>query len=269
MTMIPARADSRQDAILLRSDEAGITTLTLNRPAERNSLSCALLERLQEELDLIAEDAAVRVVIIAAHGPAFCAGHDIKELRVNPGRAHYEASFAQSNRVMKSIVGLLKPVIARVQGLATAAGCQLVANCDLAIAGERAMFCTPGVNIGLFCSTPMVPLSRDVPRKIAMEMLLTGEAIDAARAAEIGLINRVVPDATLERETTALAAQIASKSPVTLGFGKQAFYRQIELSLSEAYDYASAVMTRNMLAKDAEEGLDAFLEKRRPVWRGQ
>jgi enoyl-CoA hydratase/carnithine racemase len=208
------------------------------------------------------------VVVIGGAGPAFCAGHDLREIRANPGREAYAALFAQCSALMTRIVRLPKPVIARVHGVATAAGCQLVASCDLAIAAETARFATPGVNIGLFCSTPMVALSRAVGRKAAMEMLLTGDLIDAARAREIGLINRVVPEDALDTAVAALAAQIASKSPLTLAIGKEAFYRQAEMELEAAYRYASEVMTRNMLARDAAEGIDAFLQKRAPVWTG-
>jgi enoyl-CoA hydratase/carnithine racemase len=246
-----------------------VVTLALNRPEARNSLSVGLMTALQDELDRVAQDPGVRVVVIAGAGPAFCAGHDLREIRANPGRAAYQALFAQCSRLMLSIIRLPQPVIARVHGMATAAGCQLVATCDLAIAGASAKFCTPGVNIGLFCSTPMVALARNVARKHAMEMLLTGEMIDARRAAELGLINRAVPDAELDHAVSELAAKITAKSPLTLKIGKEAFYRQLELRVSEAYDYASEVMTTNMLARDAEEGIDAFLEKRPPIWHGR
>ena len=255
-------------AILPRDDRDGIATLTLNRPAGRNALSMGLMEALDAELAAIAADPAIRVAIVAANGPAFCAGHDMREMRATPTRAAYEAVFALCCRLMHRIVTLPKPVIARVQGAASAAGCQLVASCDLAIAAESARFATPGVNIGLFCSTPMVAVSRAVGRKAAMEMLLTGEAIDAHRAREIGLINRVVPDADLDSVTAALARQIAAKSPLTLAIGKEAFYRQAEMDLAAAYAYTADVMTRNMLARDAAEGIDAFLEKRMPTWTG-
>jgi enoyl-CoA hydratase/carnithine racemase len=262
------KAAIRAEPLLLRQDAAGIAVLTLNRPAARNALSQSLMAEMQQALDVIRSDAAVKVVIIAGNGPAFCAGHDLKEIRANPVRVHYEALFAQCSRLMQSIVQLPKPVIARVHGVATAAGCQLVASCDLAVAAADARFATPGVNLGLFCSTPMVALSRNVTRKQALEMLLTGELIDAETAQRFGLVNRVVPAADLERATGELAATIAAKSPLTVKIGKEAFYRQLELGLSEAYDYASAVMTQNMLARDAEEGIDAFLEKRRPKWQG-
>jgi enoyl-CoA hydratase/carnithine racemase len=254
--------------ILLRDDRDGIVTLTLNRPAARNALSVPLMDALDAALASIATDQAARVVIIAASGPVFCAGHDLREVRATPTRAAYEALFATCSRLMQRIVHLPKPVIAQVQGVATAAGCQLVASCDLAVAGESARFATPGVDIGLFCSTPMVALSRAVGRKAAMEMLLTGEPVPAWRARELGLVNRVVADAELGAATRMLAGRIASKSPLTLAIGKEAFYRQAEMPLAEAYAYASEVMTRNMLARDAEEGIDAFLQKRTPVWTG-
>ena len=254
--------------ILRRRDEAGIAWLTLNRPAARNALSLALMQALDAELAAIATDQAVRVVVIGGAGTAFCAGHDLRELRADPGRPAYEALFAQCAQLMLRIVRLPKPVIARVHGVATAAGCQLVASCDLAVAADTARFATPGVNIGLFCSTPMVALSRAVGRKAAMEMLLTGELIDAPTARGLGLVNRVVPAAELDAAVAALAGQIAGKSPLTLAIGKAAFYHQVELDLEAAYAYASEVMVRNMLARDAEEGVDAFLQKRPPVWTG-
>lgn len=260
---------SVETAPVLRSDHQGVCTLTLNRPQARNALSVALMTALQSELDAIRDDRGVRAVVIAANGPAFCAGHDLKEMRANPERSFYEALFAQCARLMTSIVKLPQPVIARIHGIATAAGCQLVATCDLAVAADSVRFATPGVNIGLFCSTPMVALSRAVGRKHAMEMLLTGEMIGAQRAYEMGLINRVVSAETLDETVTAFAEGIASKSPLTLAIGKEAFYRQAEQGLDEAYRYCSEVMTRNMLARDAEEGIDAFLEKRQPTWRGE
>jgi len=259
---------AESSAILLRGDIDGIATLTLNRPDQRNALSLGLMTALENQLDAIAEDRAIRIVILAGAGPAFCAGHDLREVRADPRREAYEALFAQCSRLMLKLVRLPKPVIARVQGVATAAGCQLVASCDLAVAAESARFATPGVNIGLFCSTPMVALSRAVPRKQAMEMLLTGDLISAERAREIGLVNRVVPAADLERATLDLARQIAAKSPLTLAIGKGAFYHQTELDLDAAYAYAGGVMTRNLLARDAGEGIDAFLAKRAPEWTG-
>src|SRR5204862_4817196 len=222
---------------------------------------------LKEALERAAADRGCRVVVIAGAGPAFCAGHDLRELRSDNRREAYEQVFAQCSELMLQIVHLAKPVIAEVHGIATAAGCQLVATCDLAVAAAEARFATPGVDIGLFCSTPMVALTRAVGRKPAMEMLLTGDLIDAATAKAIGLVNRVVPASELATATAALARQIAAKSALTVAIGKEAFYRQAELGLFEAYSYAAEVMTRNMLARDAAEGIDAFLEKRPPVWQ--
>lgn len=257
-----------ENTMLARADAAGVATLTLNRPDQRNALSLGLMEALSAALAEIAADAAVKAVVIAGAGPAFCAGHDLKELRANPTPAMYQTVFGACSRLMLAITGLPKPVIARVHGIATAAGCQLVASCDLAVAESGARFATPGVNIGLFCSTPMVALTRAAPRKQAMEMLLTGDMIAAERAREIGLVNRVVPAERLDDEVAALAGQIVSKSPLTLAIGKAAFYRQIDMDLAAAYAYASEVMITNMAARDAEEGIDAFLEKRQPSWQG-
>jgi enoyl-CoA hydratase/carnithine racemase len=254
--------------MLLRRDSDNVATLTLNRPEARNALSMRLMQALDAALVAIGDDPDIRAVIIGANGPAFCAGHDLREIRANPTRADYEAVFALCSCLMQRIVRLPKPVIARVHGVATAAGCQLVASADLAVAADTARFATPGVNIGLFCSTPMVALSRAVGRKAAMEMLLTGDLISAERAREIGLINRVVPADVLDDTAHALARQIAAKSPLTVAIGKEAFYRQAEMDLSDAYDYSAQVMTRNMLARDAAEGIDAFLGKREPSWTG-
>jgi enoyl-CoA hydratase/carnithine racemase len=254
-----------QEPILLRSDEDGVAWLTLNRPAARNALSVLLMTALEAELAAIEADHRVKVAVIGGAGPAFCAGHDLKEVRGSDGAAH-QALFAQCSRLMLAISALRVPVIARVHGIATAAGCQLVATCDLAIAAETARFATPGVNIGLFCSTPMVALSRAVPRKAAMEMLLIGDLIDAATAFRHGLINRAVPEAELDATVRSLAHRIATKSPRVLALGKPAFYQQAELPLAEAYAYASGVMVRNMQERDAAEGIDAFLQKRTPVW---
>jgi enoyl-CoA hydratase/carnithine racemase len=256
--------------VLLREDADGIAILTLNRPEARNSLSEALLAALTESLAKIATDTRVRVVVLAANGPAFSAGHDMKEMtarRSDPDRGRtYFKQLMDACAMMQAIVHLPKPVIAAVQGPASAAGCQLVASCDLAVASSAAKFATPGVNIGLFCSTPMVALSRNVSRKAAMEMLLTGELVDAADARRIGLVNRVVPAGTERAATLALARQIASKSALTVKIGKEAFYRQLEMSLAEAYRYTSDVMVENMLARDAEEGIGAFIDKRPPNW---
>jgi enoyl-CoA hydratase/carnithine racemase len=253
---------------LLRRDEKAIAWLTLNRPSARNALSVSLMQTLLSELLAIGHDPAVKVIVISGAGAAFCAGHDLRELRARPEHAAYQATFELCSRLMSAIVRLPKPVIARVHGVATAAGCQLVASCDLAVAADTARFATPGVNIGLFCSTPMVAISRAIGRKAAMEMLLTGEPVTAASACALGLINRVVPEAELDAAVTELAAAIIAKSPLTLAIGKEAFYRQAEMGLDEAYGYAAAVMTRNMMAHDAAEGIDAFLAKRQPVWTG-
>ena len=261
------------DALVLNSRDGAVLTLTLNRPQARNALSEGLMAALQAALDAAGHDPTVRVVIIAATGPAFSAGHDLKEMTPHwndgdRGRLYFDKLLKQCARLMQTIVRLPKPVIAQVQGIATAAGCQLVASCDLAMASDTARFATPGVNIGLFCSTPMVALSRNVARKEAMEMLLTGDMIPAARAREIGLVNRVVPSNALAAETMALAQHIASKSRVSIAIGKEACYRQLEMGLSDAYAYASEVMARNMLEADAEEGICAFIDKRQPKWPG-
>ena len=256
--------------LLLRSDSDGIARLTLNRPRQYNALSGDLMGELQAALDDIAVEKSVRVVVIEGAGRGFCAGHDLKELRGRSGdKEFFQAIFKQCSRLMTTITSLPQPVIAKVHGIATAAGCQLVATCDLAVADRTARFGTPGVNIGLFCSTPMVALSRAVPRKQAMEMLLTGDTVGAEEAVGLGLINRAVPAEALEGEILALARKVAGKSPLTLKIGKEAFYRQIEYGLVEAYAYASQVMTTNMLARDAEEGIDAFIEKRSPEWQGR
>lgn len=269
--MIEQEGVAMTDApFILRSDAAGVATLTLNRPEARNALSLGMLQALLAELSGIATDPTVRVVVLAGAGPAFCAGHDLKEIRAaNFDATFTEALFAECTKVMLVIVSLPKPVIAQVHGVATAAGCQLVASCDLAMASDGARFATPGVNIGLFCSTPMVALSRNIGRKAAMQMLLTGELIDAHTALRFGLINEVTPAAELASRTAALAVKIAAKSSQTLAIGKPAFYRQAELPLAEAYAYASEVMVTNLSNKDAHEGIEAFIEKRSPVWRGQ
>ncbi len=255
-------------SILHLEVEGGIATVTLNRPEARNALSFALMTEIEAALAKIAADRSVKVVVLAANGPAFCAGHDLKEMRALDGRDAVAAVFAQCARMMTAIVRLPQPVIAKVHAMATAAGCQIVASCDLAFAADSAKFATPGVNIGLFCSTPMVALSRVVGRKQAMEMLLSGQAIDAATAQGWGLINRAVAEADLDRTVAELAGQIAAKSPYTVRVGKEAFYRQIEMDLDQAYAYTAEIMTGNMLAADAAEGIDAFLTKRHPVWQG-
>lgn len=255
---------------LLRSDQDGVATLTLNRPQARNSLSQGMLEALGDGLAQLAADTSVRVVILAGSGPAFCAGHDLKEIRAaNYDRAYTDKLFATCAQVMQAIVTLPKPVIAQVHGIATAAGCQLVASCDLAVAASDARFATPGVNIGLFCSTPMVALSRNVGHKAAMQMLLTGDAVDAQTALRFGLINDIVAPDQLADTTRALAVKLAAKSSLTLSIGKEAFYRQADMSLTDAYAYTARVMADNLEARDAQEGIDAFIDKRHPVWCGR
>jgi len=266
-----AAVDS-SELILLREDKGSTAILTLNRPQARNSLSEAMLEGLSDALTAIAHDRAVRAVVIAANGPAFSAGHDLKELNArrqddDRGRSYFRHIMGLCSTVMQQIVTLPQPVIAAVGATATAAGCQLVASCDLAVASHTAKFATPGVNIGLFCSTPMVALSRNVSRKLAMEMLLTGEMISAEDAARIGLINRVVAAGHERAEALKLAEKIAAKSAVVVKIGKEAFYRQAEMPLAEAYRYASEVMVENMLFRDAEEGIGAFIAKREPKWQ--
>jgi len=250
----------------------GILRLTLNDNARRNALSEAMLAALTDQIAKATERADVRVVVLAAQGPAFSAGHDLKELsahRTGPdgGRDYFTHIMNSCSNLMTEIVACSKPVIAEVSGVATAAGCQLVASCDLAVAAQSARFSTPGVHIGLFCSTPMVALSRNISRKHAMEMLLTGDMVSAERACEIGLVNRVVPEAELTSETMKLAQQVASKSSHTIAIGKRAFYEQAQMDLSQAYAYASQVMVENMLTRDAQEGIGAFTEKRKPKWQ--
>lgn len=259
------------EPLVLTAKSGAILRLTLNRATARNALSQALMAALQNALDAAATDKSVRVVLIAADGPAFSSGHDLKEMTArradaDKGKAFFAALFTQCSKLMQTVVRHPKPVIAQIQGIATAAGCQLVASCDLAVASSSARFATPGVNIGLFCSTPMVALSRNVARKPAMEMLLTGEMISADEAKRIGLVNRVVPPDALKAETMKLAELIATKPHGTLKIGKEAFYKQLEMSLTDAYDYASRVMTENMLAAEAAEGIGAFVEKREPKW---
>ena len=253
---------------------SGVLRVTLNDSGRRNALSEQMLAQLQEMLDSSAEDPAVRVIVLAANGPAFCAGHDLKEITrardsADSGRAYFQDLMAHCAAVMQSIVTNPRPVIAEITGVATAAGCQLVASCNLAFAAPGARFATPGVNIGLFCSTPMVALSRNVANKAAMEMLLTGDMIGADEAMRIGLINRVIDDAELTGHTMAMAEKIAGKSSMTLATGKQAFYAQREMPLADAYAYASEVMVDNMLKLDAVEGIGAFIEKRTPNWQDQ
>ena len=266
--MSTAAESPDQEALVLRSDAEGVATLTLNRPKAYNALSLDLMRSLRAALEEIGEDPRVRAVVLQGAGKGFCAGHDLKELRANPGRAFYEETFAECSRLMLAIVRLPIPVVAKVHGIATAAGCQLVATCDLAVATDDARFATPGVNIGLFCSTPMVALSRNVPRKQAMEMLLLGEMQPARRALEIGLINKAVPAAELDAAVAEITRTILAKSALILKIGKEAFYRQAEMDLEAAYAYTAEVMTENMLTRDAGEGIDAFIEKRQPTWSG-
>ncbi len=266
-----AAAKSGNASIVLREDHGAIAMLVLNRPEARNSLSQEMIDLLSAEIALVRDDRNIRALVITANGPGFCAGHDMKQMTArradaDKGRAFFEHMFKSCAKMMMSIVNLPKPVIAAVGGAASAAGCQLVASCDLAVASKEARFATPGVDIGLFCSTPMVALSRNVTNKHAMEMLLTGELIPAQRAYEIGLVNRVVDVGTERHEALELANKIASKSAHTLKIGKEAFYKQRELDLESAYRYTAEVMTENMLARDAEEGIGAFVEKRTPKW---
>jgi enoyl-CoA hydratase/carnithine racemase len=255
------------EPLVLRTHDArGVVTLTLNRPQAFNALSEALLAALQQALDDVADDAQVRVVVLAATGKAFCAGHDLKEMRADPSLGYYERLFAQCGRMMMSLQRLPVPVIARVQGIATAAGCQLVAMCDLAVAASDARFAVSGVNLGLFCSTPSVALSRNLPRKAAFEMLVTGEFIDAAQALDRGLVNRVAPMERLDAEVEALVASIVAKPRVAVATGKRLFYRQLETGIEAAYEDAARTMACNMMDASALEGVQAFIEKRPPGW---
>lgn len=261
--------------LLLRSDEDGVTILTLNAPKTINALSEAMMAALSEALDEIAEDSSVKAVILRSAGNHFCAGHNLKEMTArrddaDGGLQYFQGLFATCSAMMLRVVRLPQPVIAEVKGIATAAGCQLVASCDLAVAADDATFATSGVNIGLFCSTPMVAVSRNVPRKLAMEMLLLGEFLPAARVAEMGLVNRVVPRQVLEEKAMELARIVADKSPAAVKIGKRAFYEQAEMSLEQAYAYAGNVIARNMMARDAEAGIDAFIRKQpMPDWTGE
>jgi len=266
----------QRDANLLQAAQGsdGILCLTLNDPNRLNALSEAMLTALGAAFDAASTNPDVRVIILASEGPVFCAGHDLKEITVgrqnaDRGRAYFTKILTQCSSVMQKIVTCPKPVIAEIDGVATAAGCQLVASCDLAVASEIAKFCTPGVHIGLFCSTPMVALSRNLTNKHAMEMLLTGDMVPASRAAEMGLVNQVVPSAELRAASVALARKIAAKSSLTVATGKRAFYQQKEMDLATAYNYASEIMVENMLALDAEEGIAAFIQKRTPDWRDE
>jgi enoyl-CoA hydratase/carnithine racemase len=270
--MAPAASSAAVPAnepLLLRHDDHGIVTLTLNRPRQYNALSDTLLGELQTQLDALAADPAVRVVVIGGAGPAFCAGHDLKEMRARPEKAYYRDLFQRCSRMMLTITQMPQPVIARIHGIATAAGCQLVATCDLAVAAPEARFATSGINAGLFCSTPAVALSRTVSEKRAFEMLMTGDFIDADTALRDGLINRIAPMDELDKVVTDLATRIAGKSAVAVATGKRLFYRQRNLDLSAAYDLAAETMACNMMADDAGEGIDAFMQKRAPVWKGR
>jgi len=264
----PAAAN---EPVVLREDIGNIAVLTLNRPQARNSLSEAMLEALSQELESLAADKRIRAVVVAAQGSAFSAGHDLKELTAHRadadgGRGYTRHIMERCSAVMLAILRLPQPVIAAVEATATAAGCQLVATCDLAVASTNAKFCTPGVHIGLFCSTPMVALSRNLTRKHALEMLLTGDMISAEDAYRVGLVNRVVEPGAARDEALKLARKIAAESAAAVKFGKEAFYRQLEMGIADAYDHATEVMVKNMMARDAEEGISAFVEKRQPTW---
>ncbi len=259
------------EALLTCDVTAGVARLVMNRPAKLNALSDAMLAALKTRLEALAQDQSVRVVVLAGAGKAFCAGHDLGEMQAgraaaDKGAAYFADLFARCAEVMQLIPALPQPVIAEVHGIATAAGCQLVASCDMAIAAEQTRFGVNGVNIGLFCSTPMVALTRNIPRKMAFEMLTTGQFIDAARAEALGLVNRVVPLEHLQTETMALAATVAAKLSSAVRIGKQAFYQQAEMGLAEAYAHTGAIMVENMLWRDTDEGISAFLEKRKPDW---
>lgn len=261
--------EAAEAPFVLRTDETGIVTLTLNRPQKYNALSEGMLDALQAALDSLANEEAVRVVVLAGAGKAFCAGHDLKEMRARPEQDYYRALFAKCSGVMQAIAALPVPVIARAHGIATAAGCQLVAQCDLAVASTEARFAVSGINVGLFCSTPAVPLSRAIGRKAAMEMLMTGNFIDAETALARGLVNRVANPDGLDQAVGEMAAAIAAKSPVAVRTGKAMFGRQLEMGLADAYAFAGETMACNMMAEDAGEGIDAFIEKRHPQWRGR
>ncbi len=259
------------DDLILRHDEGGVARMVMNAPGSSNALSAEMLAALKAQFAAVAADPSVRVVILAGAGRAFCAGHDLREMQAgraapDRGRSYFTSLFARCAEVMLTIPRLPQPVIAEVHGIATAAGCQLVASCDMAVAAEGTRFGVNGVNIGLFCSTPMVALSRNVAPKVAFEMLTTGDFIDAARAREVGLVNRVVPPAELQAQTMALARKVAAKLGAAVKIGKRAFYDQIDMSVADAYDHAAAVMVENMLCRDTEEGIAAFLEKRKPDW---
>jgi enoyl-CoA hydratase/carnithine racemase len=254
------------EPLVLRTDRNGIATITLNRPTQFNAINVAMLETMQSTLDAIADDRTVRVVVVAGAGRAFCPGHDLKEMLSHSNEAFIGDLFRRCCQVMLTLQRLPQPVIAKVHGIATAAGCQLVAACDLAVATDDARFATSGINFGLFCATPGVPVSRNISRKRAFEMLMTGEFIDALTALDWGLVNRVVPAERLEMETSALAQVMIEKAPAVLALGKKFFYEQLERTLEGAYALASDVITSNMLAEDAQEGVGAFVDKRKPRW---
>ncbi len=257
------------EPILIHETSDGIARLTLNRPDQYNALSKQLLSELQSALDTIASDNNVRVVVLVANGKAFCAGHDLKEMRSSEDRDFHQALFQQCGRMMQTIAEMPQPVIAQINGIATAAGCQLVAQCDLAVASDVSRFAVSGINVGLFCATPSVPLSRNMHRKQAMQMLLTGDFIDAQTARQYGLVNTVTSVDDVEAETQALAEKIAAKSPLAIKMGKRMFYQQLHMGLGDAYDFAGETMACNMDSEDAREGIDAFIEKRKPTWRGR
>ncbi len=268
-----ANAELASAPAVITRPEPGIAVVTLNRPRNRNALSLGMMAALQVAFEMLGDDPEIAAIILAANGPAFSAGHDLKEMTAHradadKGRAFFSETMDRCAGLMQTIIKCPKPVVAAVEATATAAGCQLVASCDLAVAADTAKFCTPGVNIGLFCSTPMVALSRNVPRKRAMEMLLLGELISAEEAAQYGLVNKAVAKDSVMEEALTYGRRIVAKSPATVAIGKEAFYNQIEQPLGEAYDYAVGVMVKNMLYRDAEEGIGAFLDKRKPEWKG-
>ena len=259
----------RPESPIIEEQENGIVRLTLNRPEKLNSLSKDMLEMLQVKLDAIAENRAAKLVIIQGAGKAFCSGHDLKEMIATRKESYYKSLFQQCSRMMMTLNKIPQPVIALVNGIATAAGCQLVGACDLAVASEDARFATSGINVGLFCSTPSVPISRNIPRKIAMELLLTGEFIDANTALKWGLINRIAPRQKLEEEVQKLADSILSKSSLAVFTGKKMFYKQLEKNMEDAYEFAGEIMACNMMAEDTSEGIHAFIKKRTAVWKGR
>ena len=263
------KIDGDQDPLVIRIDNNGTSTLILNRPKSYNALSQSLMFELQTHLDNLRSDPSIMIVVIKGAGPGFSAGHDLKEMQNNKNEVFFRNFFEQCSTLMQSIIKLPQPVIAQIHGTAAAAGCQLVATCDLAVASTTAKFATPGVNIGLFCSTPMVAVSRKLPRKKMMEMLLMGDLVDAETALEFGLINRVVAYEELEETVSNYANKIKEKSPLVLKIGKEAFYNQIDMPLADAYKYTAEVMTQNMLVQDANEGINAFIEKRTPTWTGK